>query len=257
MLPLRDLQPNKIANVLPDSGMDAEALEGAGLVLVEGGWQRSTKEHDHRGVSLRYIVCPFDTGLVAQVAMLPQMLGASPVVVIHGVIIVVYANQAKTALLTHQDVLEMAFVTAPLVTFATLKALLSHRAKMVIAVAKEWTNRILNAERMTERAAPMMMSATLGAARAYRKVRHANLSTSATRATLNSRMSATSTVQCFITIAKNTTLVSCANSAASANARGPMVGNAQEVRNAHPIAARAQLGQRLASTRTTAAMTAV
>ena len=81
------------------------------MVLVSGR-QRSTKEHDHRGVSLRYIVCPFDTGLVAQVAMLPQMLGASPVVVIHGVIIVVYANQAKTALLTHQDVLEIKIASA-------------------------------------------------------------------------------------------------------------------------------------------------
>ena len=122
-----------------------------------------------------------------------------------------------------------------MVIFVTLRALgIQHRVMMVIAVAKETTRQISNAGRKTERAAPKICSAALGAAR----TKNANQRTSATRAIFISRMSAPTT-----TIAKITPKASYANSAASTNARGPMVGNAQEVRNAHPIAARAQLGQ--------------
>ena len=46
MLPFCDFQSNKVGNVLPDSSMAAQALQGAALVLVGSGWQRSEEEHD-------------------------------------------------------------------------------------------------------------------------------------------------------------------------------------------------------------------
>jgi hypothetical protein len=88
-----------------------------------------------------------------------------------------------------------------------------------------------------------MSSAALGAAKAYRRIRFAKQRTSATSPIIISRMSAPTTP-----IAKSTAKASYARSAVSKNARGPMVGNAQAVRSAHPIAARAQLGRRPART---------
>ena len=52
MLSFRDFEPDKVANVLPDTGMAVQALNGTTLVLVGSGWQRSTQERDNRGVSL-------------------------------------------------------------------------------------------------------------------------------------------------------------------------------------------------------------
>jgi len=46
MLSFRDFQPNKVANVLQDSGMPAKALKDAALLLAGRGWQRSEEEHD-------------------------------------------------------------------------------------------------------------------------------------------------------------------------------------------------------------------
>ena len=56
-------QPDKVANVLPDSGLAAQALKGAALDRVGSGRQRSTEERDHRGVRLSNLFGPFDKSL--------------------------------------------------------------------------------------------------------------------------------------------------------------------------------------------------
>jgi hypothetical protein len=76
--------------------------------------------------------------LVRQVATLPQMLDAFPDFV--ACTIVVDANQIATAQTTNQLVALQVYVTAPILTFATLQA--QAHVKMVIDVAKEMTRQI-------------------------------------------------------------------------------------------------------------------
>ena len=64
MLHFRDFQPDKVANVLPDSGMAAQALKDAASVLAWSGRRRPEEEVDKRGMSLRNPFCPFDKSLV-------------------------------------------------------------------------------------------------------------------------------------------------------------------------------------------------
>jgi len=46
LLSFCDFQPDKIANMLPHSGMAAQTLKGAALVLVGSGRQCSVEERD-------------------------------------------------------------------------------------------------------------------------------------------------------------------------------------------------------------------
>ena len=48
VLSLCDFQPDKVANVLPDSRLAAQALKDAALVLIGSGWQHSEEERDQR-----------------------------------------------------------------------------------------------------------------------------------------------------------------------------------------------------------------
>ena len=65
LLCLCDFQPNKVANVLPDSRMTAQALKkGAALVLIGSGRQRTEEEHLQRGMRFRYLFSPPDKSFV-------------------------------------------------------------------------------------------------------------------------------------------------------------------------------------------------
>ena len=61
VLPLSNFQPNKVGNVLPHTGMAAEALRGAApFRVIRSWWKRPAEERDHRGVTLCNLFSPCD-----------------------------------------------------------------------------------------------------------------------------------------------------------------------------------------------------
>jgi len=59
-----NFQPNKVSNVLPHTGMAAQALKGAALVFAGSGWQRSEEECHQREMRFRHLLRPFDKSAV-------------------------------------------------------------------------------------------------------------------------------------------------------------------------------------------------